>query len=300
MHLVKKIKGSKMTTLDETVARVGGLLVEFMRAWWNIEDDMLDQSIMRYGKLCWYRLDKVQNSAINDATMMSFIMLSMMQKYFRDLPCYDEIVNYLYRMNLVTAFGQYLDETFTHQSKTEAGSRINWSLYTMENYMKGVEFKTGNFDVISIRLGLYLCNIENPLVHKKAQEIALKIGLLDQVSDDFIDVFIDESIIGSSGTDIEEAKMSWLVLTALKRAKGEERKILETHYGRKDAESIEKIKNLYIKLDIPAAYADFQIELCQEILDSIESWNENDMLVPKSIFPPIFSNIYANGANLAF
>lgn len=310
MHLIKSVRGHSLTPEDEKVAQVGGLVVEFMRGWFNIEDDIMDQSKMRYGRPCWYQLEEVGISAVNDATMMSFIMLDMMRQHFRHLPCYDEVTNYMNQMNLITSFGQYIDETFTRVKYDPSTDRsyIDWSLYTMANYKKKIEYQTGHFDVMPIRLGLYLCDIEDALVHAKAQEIALKVGMLDSVSDDFMDVFFDPgtfgmddgtTVDGNNCNDIQEGKMSWLVLTARERAGIEGRKIIEKHYGRKDVESVEKIKSIYLALGMDEIYAQFQSEICQEILDLIENWDEMATQVPRSIFPPVLSNIYVNGANLA-
>lgn len=304
VHLIKTIKGDTMTPADEEMALIGGLVVELMRAWWNIEDDILDKSLMRYGRPCWHQLEKVGVSAVNDVTMMSFLMLLLIQKHFHHHPSYTAIVNYMNYINVITAFGQYLDEALTREARYsvpgESGTqRINWSVFTMDNYKACVELKTGNFDVMSIRLGLYLCNIVHPGIHAAAQAIALKVGLLDQVSDDFIDVFVDENTIGSSGTDIQEAKLSWLVLTALQHASTYQREQLNMHYGRDDALSIARVKDVYLQLDLPSAYREFQGNICKDIIQMLEAWDEETTGVKRAIFPPLFSNIYVNGANLA-
>lgn len=304
IHLVKTIKNDRLSPADEEMALIGGLVVEFMRAWWNISDDILDRSLMRYGRPCWHQLEKVGASAVNDVTLMTFLMFLLMQKHFHHHACYNAIVNYMNYINLITAFGQHLDEELTRQARNpvdgDKESHINWSVYTMENYKTCAEFKTGNFDVMSVRLGLYLCNVVHPDIHAAAQAIALKVGLLDQVSDDFIDVFIDENTIGSSGTDIQEAKMSWLILTALKLANPRQREQLKKHYGRQDAHSIALVKDLYLQLDLPQVYREFQSATCKDIINLVERWDEKSTGVPRAIFPPLFSNVYVNGANLAF
>lgn len=78
------------------------------------------------------------------------------------------------------------------------------------------------------------------------------------LQDDFLDCFGDPEITGKIGTDIKDAKCSWLAVVALQRATPVQRQIMEEHYGKPEPESIESIKKLYEELNIPATYAAYQ------------------------------------------
>ena len=52
-------------------------------------------------------------------------------------------------------------------------------------------------------------------------------GHFFQVQDDFLDCYGDPKVTGKIGTDIEEAKCSWLVIQALERCNPEQREFLQ-------------------------------------------------------------------------
>ena len=56
-------------------------------------DDMMDQSTTRRGNICWYLKDNKGMLAINDGILLETSVYTILDKYFRDVPCYLNLLN---------------------------------------------------------------------------------------------------------------------------------------------------------------------------------------------------------------
>jgi len=124
---------------------------------------------------------------------------------------------------------------------------------------------------------------------KKAENILLPMGQFFQVQDDFLDCFGDPEVTGKIGTDIEDGKCSWLVVTALSICSPTQRQLIQDHYGLKEPSSVELIKNLYRELDIPQLYVAYEEASYKDLSKMVENI-EHDL--PPSVFQGFMDKIY--------
>ena len=52
----------------------------------------MDASITRRGQSCWYRVEGVNNIAINDAFMLEAALYQLLKKFFRKAPYYTDLL----------------------------------------------------------------------------------------------------------------------------------------------------------------------------------------------------------------
>jgi len=114
-------------------------------------------------------------------------------------------------------------------------------------------------------------------------------GHFFQVQDDFLDCFGDPKVTGKVGTDIEDGKCSWLVVTALSICSPVQRQLIQNHYGLKDESSVQLIKTLYKELGIPQLYADHEESSYKELTKLVKNI-ENDL--PSVVFQGFMDKIY--------
>lgn len=114
-------------------------------------------------------------------------------------------------------------------------------------------------------------------------------GYFFQVQDDFLDCFGDPALTGKIGTDIQENKCTWLAVLAMQRANEEQRGVMAECYGRADAASVERVKELYEQLALPHTYALYEEESYNLIRTHIQQTSRN---VPHAVFLQIVDKIY--------
>jgi len=128
---------------DEVAVRRGfiaGALVELLQAFFLVMDDVMDSSITRRGKPCWYRMEGVTSvNAVNDSICLEAIMYALVNHYFSDdkdmrLALYET----LHENTFMTILGQHIDT-----NSIVPGTSIDLSMYTMDRWDAQVMYKTG-------------------------------------------------------------------------------------------------------------------------------------------------------------
>ncbi|GAP93148.1 putative farnesyl pyrophosphate synthase [Rosellinia necatrix] len=263
-----------------------GWMVELLQAFFLVSDDIMDSSITRRGKPCWYRQEGVGMVAINDAFMLESAIYTLLKKHFRSHPAYIDMVELFHEVTLQTELGQLCDLL------TAPEDVVNLDNFSLEKYSFIVIYKTAYYSFyLPVALALQMLNIATPENLKQAEDILIPMGEYFQVQDDYLDNFGLPEHIGKIGTDIMDNKCSWLVNQALKIATPEQRKILEDHYGKKDSAHEAEIKKLYNDMQLEKLYQDYEEKSVGELKTKINQIDESSGL-KKEIFNAFLSKIY--------
>ncbi|KAI1816700.1 terpenoid synthase [Poronia punctata] len=263
-----------------------GWMIELLQAFFLVSDDIMDSSVTRRGKPCWYRQEGVGMVAINDAFMLESAIYTLLKKHFRSHPSYVDMLEIFHETSLQTELGQLCDLL------TAPEDVVNLDNFSLEKYSFIVIYKTAYYSFyLPVALALQMLNIATPKNLKQAEDILIPMGEYFQVQDDYLDNFGLPEHIGKIGTDIMDNKCSWLVNQALKIATPEQRKILEEHYGKKDKAHEAEVKKLYNDLNLAQVYHDYEEKTVGELRTKINQIDESDGL-KKEIFEVFLSKIY--------
>lgn len=263
-----------------------GWMTELLQAFFLVSDDIMDSSITRRGKPCWYRQEGVGMIAINDAFLLESAIYTLLKKFFRSHPAYVDLLELFHETTIQTEFGQLCDLL------TAPEDTVNLDNFSMEKYSFIVIYKTAYYSFyLPVALALYQLNIATPNNLKQAEAILIPLGEYFQVQDDYLDNFGLPEHIGKIGTDIKDNKCSWLVNQALQIATPEQRKILEVNYGQKDDEKEAVIKKLYDDMKLKERYEEFEERRAGEIRAMIDQIDESEGL-KKSIFEAFLGKIF--------
>ena len=108
-----------------------------------------------------------------------------------------------------------------------------------------VEQKTAYLFTASLQIGAVLANATEEQ-YNALTKYGLNMGKSFQIQDDIMDVFIPEGKGNTPGSDIREGKTTLLIIKALENASEEQKKVLDSVVGKKDAmeEEIKEVTDI--------------------------------------------------------
>ena len=183
-----------------------------MQAFFLVADDIMDGSHTRRGKDCWYKRNEIGMKAVNDFIFLETCIYTLLDKHFSAKEFYLHLLDAFLYTTRHTAMGQALDLMSEDKSRQLED-------FNMQRYSQIVQYKTSYYSFyLPVQLGMILAGIKDPDMYRLARSILLAMGHYFQVQDDFLDCFGDPKITGKIGTDIQDAKCSWMIVTAMQIA----------------------------------------------------------------------------------
>lgn len=261
---------SDLDSLTFRRATTLGWCVEILQALFLVADDVMDSSITRRGKPCWYRLEHIGvPNAVNDGLLLNTVLLRLLERHFCDTDLYAPLLNILLTATHRTVCGQYLD---TNTQPIEGVHGIDLSRYTMDRYRAIVEYKTAYYTFyLPAAFGMTVAGIKDKKLFQEVEALCIALGVLFQTQDDVLDCYAKPEILGKIGTDIEEKKCTWLCCQFLLMCTPAERKEFQDNYGVKDPEKVARVKALYAKYEMEKVFEEYEASAYKEITEQIRN-----------------------------
>ncbi|TKR95176.1 hypothetical protein L596_009379 [Steinernema carpocapsae] len=234
--------------------------MELLQSFFLVIDDVMDQSVTRRGKPCWYRQPGIGLSAINDGLLLDCTVDLMIRNAIPENPNLNSILAALAEVKRKTVIGQLID------SSIQGYADCNWTRYSQL-----VEHKTSHYTYFSpIQIALLLANIPDHMA--EVRKICYDIGYLFQSQDDYLDVFGDEKVTGKVGTDLKEGKCTWVTCKTFEKVPAEETKVLKEIFGRSDDGSVEELRRVIRGLKVEKEFQKFQEEFVEDLQKRISEF----------------------------
>jgi len=238
-----------------------------------IADDVEDQSDLRRGKPCTYRLFGL-DVAVNLSNLMFF--LPMISLIVNKKKISSEKANKLYEI-----YVQEMVNLSLGQAIDVAWHRGLVSPYEIseQQYLQMCAYKTGTLARMAAKMACVMADADEETVEKMGR-FAESLGIAFQIQDDILDLIGEEFAKGKGGLgkDITEGKLTLMVIHTFQSANASDRErlkqILEAHTideaQRKEAISIIK----------KCGSIEYAKKVASEMVR--ESWNEADRILPSS------------------
>lgn len=229
-----------------------------------VHDDIMDEAPLRRGKATVHEKYDLNTAILSGDVMLlksyEYLMKVEKKSQFRKLA---EIFN---RVAIEVCEGQQMDMNFETRSDV-----------SIKEYLKMIELKTAALLGGAIRLGAMVggANRKNAgLIEKFARTM----GVAFQIQDDLLDTFGDPEKFGKQvGGDILQNKKTYLYLTALKAARGNQKKELKKLYFSKSdviPDKVERVRSIFKDLNIVESTQVFQNKLIEKgysFLEKVEA-----------------------------
>ncbi|MBP5505463.1 MAG: polyprenyl synthetase family protein [Bacteroidales bacterium] len=231
------------------------LALEIFHNFTLLHDDIMDRADTRRGQptVCKKWNDNV-------AILSGDVMCILAYKYLAACPAdkLPQVQALFTRMGAEVCEGQQYDMEFETQP-----------IVTGEEYINMIGLKTAALLACSAKMGAIIAGAPEEQA-AALYDFAWQIGLAFQISDDYLDTFGDPHVFGKKiGGDIMAGKKTWLLVEAIRRAAGEERKRLNAIMAMPDNQAEQKIaamQQLYIDLGVK-----------QDAVKAIEEYHEKAM-----------------------
>lgn len=281
--LLFESQGTNATNDDLCRFAVLGWVIEMLQAWLLIADDIMDSSVTRRGRPCWYKRDGLGSAAINDAFLVEMILFKALRRHFGDRPEYSKLVDLVMETTLQTELGQLLDikcDTAPLQA------------FTLDRWTAIVKYKTAFYSFyLPVAMAMVCAGLEERSEYDAAREILVVMGVYFQAQDDFLDAFGTPEQIGKIGTDIQDKKCGWLFVNAYhSMVDATQKKYLDKHYGNCSVGSKEekKIKAMYKDIGLEAKYHAYEEASYAQIMQLKGSVSS----VPWAVFETFLKKVY--------
>ena len=283
-------RGATASAAEVESACVLGWCIEWLQASFLVADDIMDASITRRGAPCWYRVPAIGMIAINDAFLLQSHLYRCLQRHFGSSPLYLGLLELFNHTKWQTELGQMLDLT-TGPMPGAGAAPPDLSRYTPQRYALIVKHKTAYYSFyLPVMCGLLLAGVPAATDKPLTRSALLAMGEYFQVQDDVLDAFAPPEVLGKVGTDIQDAKCSWLVVQALARATAEQRAVLAEHYGQHSEASVAAVKALYGQLQLEAAFKEYEARSYAEMVEAIAGAKAEG--VPEEALTALLQKIY--------
>ncbi len=241
---------------DEIIKASSSL--ELIQSYLLIHDDIIDESEERRGGPTYHRMFTFGQKISHDlAIVAGDVANSLAYEILLDSKFPSEYLNnsvyFMTEILKFTGIGQALDITLPYNESKK-----------IEDVDLVHELKTAHYTINGpLKMGAALSNF--PRIGE-IDSFGIPLGKAFQIQDDILGLFGDENVLGKPVTsDLEEGKITHLILFALEMAENEDRKIIEAAHGKKGVtkSELEKVRNIIKKC---GAY-DRTVKLMYEYLD---------------------------------
>lgn len=215
--------------------------VEILHNFTLVHDDIMDNAASRRGRATVHTKWDSNVAILVGDELLALAYRSLLKTRSRRI----QQISMVFTEGVVEVCeGQGYDKEF--ESRSHVG---------VDDYLLMIKKKTGKMVAVSTEIGALIGGAGRHEANA-VRSYGERVGRAFQIQDDLLDIIADEKEFGKSiGGDLVEGKKTFLLLEALRRAKGRDRKLLEsvTRNGGVSRDKIGEFRRIYLETGAIAA-----------------------------------------------
>lgn len=214
------------------------MAVELLHNFTLVHDDIMDNAEKRRGKPTIHKIYDESTAILTGDNLTAYSYKSLLKDCKNNCV---EVVNTFTQGIIEVCEGQSFDELFEIKNNV-----------SISDYKKMIFKKTASLSGMCCSIGAQLGRGSKEEV-KSLFSYGKNLGMAFQIKDDFLDIFGDEKKFGKLvGGDLLEGKKTYLLLRALEKAKGKNKKSLQFVIKNNgiSKSQIQHYKNIYLELGV--------------------------------------------------
>jgi len=212
--------------------------VELLHNFTLVHDDIMDHADKRRGKTTVHIKYDLPTAILTGDNLIAYAYKSLLKDCKNDC---EKVFEKFTQGIIEVCEGQSLDELYEEKQDV-----------SIADYKKMIRKKTASLISMCCSIGARLGGgKENEI--KALEKYGMNLGMAFQIQDDYLDLFGDEKKFGKAlGGDLIEGKKTYLLLRALEKARGNEKKKLLKLLRNKgiSKNEISSYKKIFIKLNV--------------------------------------------------
>jgi len=229
---------------DPLIAEAAAAAVESLHNFTLIHDDIMDKADTRRGLQTVHKKWNSETAILSGDVLFALSFGAL--KYYADHDSISKkqlsrLLDIFVKSTITVCDGQALDMEF--ESRNDV---------SLEEYLTMISWKTAALLSGSMELGAIIANASDEQI-QWVSEIGRLAGIAFQIQDDLLDVIADPDKFGKkSGGDIIEGKKTFLLISALERAHGEDLELLKSIPGKSNISEndVKNVTTLMYKLGV--------------------------------------------------
>ncbi|KAI9509831.1 farnesyl diphosphate synthase [Russula earlei] len=279
VEAAEAFKGRRLNDSEYEKAAILGWMVVFLRSYFSLSDNIVDQVTTSHGKLSWHRLDGIGHKALNDVLLLEGAVYQLAREHFRRESYYVDLLELLHETRHPAFFRNPIPNFHFPIDRQRAANIYKSAIYSF---------------YLPMALSMILCGFPveraSPIdfsYYDLVLDVLLPLGEYAHIQTEYLE---------SRSGNLPKGR-SWCFDVVRIAGSPEQLATLESHFGKGDATSQLHVRSVFADAGVDARYALYAQDAHSRIGSLIDALPElrspsGDAVLGRAIFRSLLEDVH--------